>query len=193
MEKLTRIVVGTVAAGVMAVSATTPASARDNDGGIDAGDVIAGALVIGGIAAVAAAVGRDNDRYDYRYGNGRYGNDRYDYGRYGRGLGSREAVEQCVRAAERTADRFSYGGRAKVTDIRDVDRKSYGYRVKGRIAVNAMGRDWHSGDGYYGRGWGRDYRGWNSSLRGYDAGSFDCKVDHRGYVADLDFSGIRGL
>lgn len=192
MENLTRIVVGTMAAGAMALSAASPAMARDHRDGIDAGDVIAGALVIGGIAAVAAAAG-DNDRYDYGYGRGDYG--RHDYGRYGygRGVGSREAVERCVRAAERTASRYSYGGRAKVTDIRDVDRKRYGYEVKGRIAVNSMGRHWRSGDRDYGYGWDRDYRGWNSSLRGFDAGSFECRVDYRGHVVDLDFRGIRGL
>lgn len=187
MEKLTKLVVGTVAAGAMAVAAATPASARDHNDGIDAGELIAGALVIGGIAAVAAAAGRNNSYYDNDYRG------RYDYGRYGYGVGPRAAVEQCVRAVERTADRYSYGARAKVTDIRNVDSKSYGYRVKGRVAVNAMGRYWRQGDGYYGRGWDRDYRGWNGSLRGYDAGSFDCKVDHRGHVADVDFSGIRGL
>lgn len=189
MEKLTRIMVGTVAAGAMAVSAATPALAHDHRG-IDAGDVIAGALVIGGIAAVAAAAS-GGDRYDYRYG--RDHRDRYDYYGYDRGVGPREAVEQCVRAAERTASRYSYGGRAKVTDIRDVDRKDYGYRVKGRIAVNAIGRDWRWGDRDYGSGWNRDYRGWNSSLRGYDAGTFDCRVDYGGRVRDLDFNGIRGL
>lgn len=166
MENLTRIVVGTMAAGAMALSAASPALARDHN---------------------------DNGRYDYGYGRGDYG--RYDHGRsgYGRGVGSREAVEQCVRAAERTASRYSYGGRAKVTDIREVDRKRYGYEVKGRIAVNGMGRHWRSGDRDYGYGWNRDYRGWNNSLRGYDAGSFECKVDYRGHVADLDFRGIRGL
>ena len=190
MDKLTRIVVGTAAAGAMAVSASAPALARDHDG-IDAGDVIAGALVIGGIAAVAAAASNDHDRYDYDYGRGY--RDRYGYSGYGRGMGPRDAVEQCVRAAERTANRYSYGGRAKVTDIRDVDRKNYGYRVKGRIAVNGMGRDWRWGDRDYGGGWNRDYRGWNSSLRGYDAGTFDCRVDYGGAIRDLDFSGIRGL
>lgn len=188
MERLARIMVGTVAAGAMAVSAVTPAMARDHRGGIDAGDVIAGALVIGGIAAVAAAANRGGDRYDYGYGRDYRG--RYDYGR---GVGPREAVEQCVRAAERTASRNSHGGHAKVTDIRDVDSKGYGYRVKGRIAVNTRGRDWRWGDRDYGRGWDRDYRGWNDSLRGYDAGSFECRADYRGRVMDLDFRGIRGL
>jgi len=58
--------------------------------------------------------------------------------------------------------------------------------------VNAAGRNWRAGDGYYGRGWSGDYRGWNNNLRGYDSGSFTCKVRY-GQVADLDFSGIRGL
>lgn len=193
MKNLTKALVGTVAAGAMAVSAAAPALARDGHGGISTGDVIAGALVVGGIAAVAAAASNNNretyaygyDR-DYRGAHGRYGSSRY-------GVDPRSAVEQCVAAATRTANRYSYGGRARVTDIRDVDRRDYGYKVEGRIAVNGSGRDWRSGDGRYGRGWGNDYRGWNSNLRGYDAGTFSCKVDHRGRVADLDFSGIRGL
>ncbi len=64
--------------------------------------------------------------------------------------------------------------------------------MRGRIAVNQMGRSWRSGDRTYGRGWDGDYRGWNNRYRGYDSGNFTCKVRY-GRVADLDFSGIRGL
>jgi hypothetical protein len=185
--------IATVVAGALAISSATPALAdrRDNDG-ISAGDVIAGALVIGGIAAVAAAASRD-DGYsrDYRYDRAGYGGDyRYDRDRGWRGS-PRRAIEQCVYAAERNASRYSYG-RADVTDIRQVRETRNGYEVRGRIAVNSMGRDWRRGDGHYGRGWGGDYRGWNASLRGYDAGSFKCKIE-RGRVVDIDFSGIRGL
>ena len=191
MKTITKALVGTVAAGAMASASVTPAFARDHDG-IGAGEVIAGALIIGGIAAIAAAAS-DNDRDDYRYRD-RYGYDGYDrYGyrdNYRRG-NARQAVEMCVRAAERTASRYSYG-RANVTDIRDIDRKSGGYNVKGRIAVNNMGHKWRSNDRYYGRGWDGDYRGWNSRYRGYDAGSFTCKVRH-GRVVDVDFRNIRGL
>lgn len=190
-KNLAKALVGTVAAGAMAVSAAAPAQAR---GGIDAGEVIAGALVIGGIAAIASAAS-DNDSYAYQRAgyDGRYDTNRYGYN--GRGWGRtnpRQAVSQCVAAAERTANRRSWGGRADVTDIRSVRTTRYGAEVRGRIAVNQMGRGWRNGDGYYGRGWGGDYRGWNSGLRGYDAGRFECRFE-RGRVVDLDFDGIRGL
>lgn len=181
MKSITKALVGTVAAGAMAVTATAPAHAqwrdRDRGDGIDAGDIIAGALIIGGIAAIASAASKDRyDRYD-RY-------DRSDRGYRGAG-NSRQAVEQCVYAAERNASRYSYRGNAKVTDIRSIDRKRDGYTVKGRIAVNANNRDWR-------RGWNNDYRGWNDNYRGYDAGKFTCKVRY-GQVHDIDYSGIRGL
>lgn len=182
MKTISKALVGTVAAGAMALSAT-PAAARDRYGDrIDAGDIIAGALVIGGIAAVASSIGNDRgyngtyggpyygdrygDRYDDRYGD-RYG---YDYNRSGN---SRQAVEQCVRAAQRGA----YG--ARVTDIRSIDRNRYGYRVKGTVVVNERGG-----------GWGRDYN-YRYAGRNYDQGRFSCDVQY-GRVVDLDFSGLRG-
>lgn len=196
MKTLSKALVGTIAAGAMAVSSATPAFAehRDRDG-ISAGDVIAGALIIGGIAAVASAASKGSRDYDYRYDRAGYG-DRYDNGYgYDRGYGwrgsPRGAVEQCVRSAERVASRYSYG-RADVTDIRQVRDTRNGWEVRGRIAVNSVGRDWRYGDNRYGRGWGGDYRGWNDGLRGYDSGSFKCRIE-RGRVVDLDFSGIRGL
>lgn len=199
MKTMSKALVGTVAAGAMALSSATPAFAehRDRDG-VSAGDVIAGALIIGGIAAVASAASNNNDRYDrdYRYDRAGYGGYGYNQG-YGyrndyawRG-NPRRAIEQCVYAAERNAARYSYG-RADVTDIRDIRETRYGYEVRGRIAVNSNGRDWRRGDGYYGRGWNGDYRGWNDNLRGYDSGSFKCRIE-RGRIVDLDYNGIRGL
>ncbi len=201
MKTISKALVGTVAAGAMALSSVSPAIARDHrdNDGISAGDVIAGALIIGGIAAVASAgsrdrdydrdSGRDYDR-DYRYDRAGYG-DRYDGGRGGHyGGNPRQAVEQCVRAAERYA--ASRYGRADVTDVRDIDSKRYGFEVKGRIAVRTADRDWRRGDARYGSGWGGDYRGYRDEHRGYDSGSFKCKVE-RGRVVDLDFGGIRGL
>jgi hypothetical protein len=194
MKTLSKALVGTVAAGAMAMGSATPASAQyrdrnDNDG-IGVGEIIAGALIIGGIAAVASAAGRNrgynNDGYVYE-GRGyddRYYNGRYD-DRYNQAGSSRQAVEQCVNAAQRNANRYSYGGRSQVTDIRNIDRKRDGYTVKGRIAVNTRNANWQ-------RGWNNDYRGYNNNYRGYDSGNFTCKVRY-GQVVDLDYSGIRGL
>jgi hypothetical protein len=190
MKSISKALAGTVAAGAMVMVSAAPATAQDRNRnrGIDAGDVIAGALIIGGIAAVASAVGRNrgyDDGYVYEgsgYDN-RYNNS-YD-SRYARSGDPRQAVEQCVNTAQRNASRYSYGGQARVTDIRNIDRKRDGYTVKGRIAVNTRNANWR-------RGWGNDYRGWNNNDRGYDAGNFTCKVRY-GQVVDLDYSGIRGL
>jgi hypothetical protein len=190
MKTLTKALLGTGAAAAAMVSAVQPAAARDRDG-IDAGDIIAGAVVLGGIAAVASAIGNDDDRDRYGYTYGSPYDDRYvrrGYNGYGN---PRQAIEQCVYAAEQTAGRYSYG-RADVTDVRDIDRTRYGYTVKGRIAVNSLGRGWRNGDPVYGRGWNRDYRGYDNSLRGYDSGSFTCRVQGN-QVVDLDFNGVRGL
>jgi hypothetical protein len=166
----------------MAVASATPAFANDRhrDRGIDAGDVIAGALIIGGIAALASAVDNGRDRYDRRYRDRdyRYG-DRIDRRYADRGNAVR-AVERCIRAAERRAERFS-GSRANVYEIRDVDRERGGFEIKGRIAVQ---------DRY--RGGGRnDYRR-NYRNTGWDEGRFTCEI-HRGRVVDVDFRGIRSL
>jgi hypothetical protein len=179
MKTISKALVGTVAAGAMALSAT-PAAARDRHGdGVDVGDIIAGALVIGGIAAVAGSIGNDRGYgYNGTYGGpyyGDYNNGRYD-NRYGYNYNSgnpRQAVEQCVYAAQRGA----YG--ARVTDIRNVDRNRYGYRVKGTVVVNERGG-----------GWGRDYN-YRYAGRNYDQGRFTCDVQY-GRVVGLDFSGLRG-
>lgn len=200
-KALAKGAVATFVAGAMVASAAAPAAARDHRDrdGISAGEVIAGAVILGGIAAVASASSRDRG-YDYNYGRAGY-DSRYNRGYDNRGYDNRgydnrygnprQAIELCVRTAERDAGRYSYG-RADVTDIRDVDTNSRGYTVKGRIAVNSNGRDWRNGDNRYGRGWGNDYRGWNDNLRGYDSGSFKCKVEY-GRVVDIDYSGVRGL
>lgn len=192
MKTFTKTLVGTLATGALVVGSASPALARDrhHDDGISTGDVVAGALIIGGIAAVAAATSDHGDRYDRDYYRDRDRDGRYrgDYDSYG---SPRRAVEICVNAAERGASRYSYGA-ADVTDIRNIERIRGGFQVKGRIAVNRMGRGWRNGDSYYGRGWDNDYRGWNSRYRGYDAGRFTCEV-RNGRVTYLDYKDIRGL
>jgi hypothetical protein len=186
MKTISKALVGTVAAGAMAMASAAPASAqsrydyRDRHDGVSAGDVIAGAVILGGIAAVAGSVGNSRGGY---YGERGYNGYRNGYNGYN--TDPRQAVEQCVAAATNQASRYSRGGRAQVTDIRNIDRTRDGYRISGRIAVNTGNRNWRGG-------WGNDYRGWNDNYRGYDAGKFSCRVDY-GRVTDIDFSGVRGL
>ena len=177
-QTLAKGTLGTVAAGAMALASATPAAADDryrDRGGIDAGDVIAGAVVIGGIAALAGAFDKDRyDRHDRRYRDRHFRG--YDRG-FDRGFrhDGRRLVERCVRAAERQARRFGGYRYADVTEIRDVDRTRYGFRVRGRIQVEGL-----RGNGYrYGN-------------RGFDRGRFTCYADGRGRP-QVDFRGIRGL
>ncbi|MDC8754720.1 hypothetical protein OIK40_08710 [Erythrobacter sp. sf7] len=173
--RLARTTLGTLAAGALAFASATPALAddhRDRDRGIGAGEIIAGAVVIGGIAALAGAFDGDRDRWDRRDRRDRWDRgDRWD--RRGFRGGTRGAVERCVRAAENQARRFGGYRFADVTEIRDVDRRRFGFEVEGRIVVEG------------GRGWGR--RG-----RDFDRGRFTCRLDGRGAPL-IDFDGIRGL
>jgi hypothetical protein len=188
MNTMTKGLVGTFAAGAMALASASPAYAKHDRDGIDAGDVIAGALIIGGIAAIAAVASKNDRGRDSRSDWNRRGyDDRYFGGRDN----PRQAVEQCVNAAESRATRSSYG-RADVTDIRDIDNLRDGFRVKGRIGVNTRGHSYRRGENRYGNGWDNDYRGWNNQLAGYDSGKFTCVVRH-GRVVSMNFSGIRGL
>lgn len=177
MTTLTKGLLATFATGAMAAGSITPAAAADryrdydrDKGGISAGEIIAGAVVLGGIAAILSSAGRD--RHDYR--DRRYDN-RYMY-RYDN---PRQAVEQCVRAAQIDARRAGYRY-ADVTQISDVDRTRRGYRIQGRMRVE---------DGRRGYGYDRNDR----YSRGHsDAGRFTCRVDG-GRVQDMDYRSIRRL
>lgn len=162
-------------AGAAMLVATAPADARYRHGhdGIDAGDVIAGALIIGGIAAIASA-GTNGNRYGRGYGYDRrsYGD---DYGSYRRGYGSRQSVDQCVHAAKREAGRYGW---ARVTDISSIERVRGGYEVRGRLVVETRGRGYDRG--YYHNRYGDNY----------DKGRFSC-VTRYGTVDDLRLSGLR--
>lgn len=172
MSFLTKSVLGAGAAAAAMVSLAAPAQARDryrDNDGISAGEVIAGALVIGGLAAILSS---SDD--DYRDRDHRYDRDRYDggYGYSYRRGGSRAAVNQCINAVERWGSRYS---RSDVTRIFDIDRTRYGYRVSGNVVVK---------DGWRGRD--RYDRGYD---RGYDKGRFTCYVE-RGRVVDIDYRGL---
>ncbi len=124
--------------GAMLMTAM-PANAkpdRRDHKGISAGDVLVGALILGGIAAVASSSPRNWDDDQNSYGHNGYGHNGYD----NNGYESRRAVDQCVSAALREASR--YGGWARVTDVMRVDRIRGGYEVRGRVVVkDDYGRD----------------------------------------------------
>jgi hypothetical protein len=173
-----KAVIGAAVMASMAMSAV-PASAQSRDyqrDGISAGEVIAGVVVLGGLAAILSS---GNDR-DGRYDNDRYRNDArygygYDTGRYG---DSRAAVNQCARAVEQDARRY---GNVKVTQVTKIDRKRDGYQLRGEVVAN-QGRD---------RNWNNRDRGnrWNGRDR-YDTGKFSCEVKY-GRVQNVKVSGLR--
>ena len=205
MNILTKSLLSAGAAAAALVTVAAPAQAQGrydrydrNRDGISAGEVIAGAVILGGIAAVIAS--SDDDRYDNRnynrgYDNNGYNNGSYNNGGYNNGNGSRRAVNQCVRTVENWANGYS---RSDVTQISNIERTRNGYRVTGRLVVQdgwrgtnrGYGNDRYDRDdrydgsnGYNSQGYGRGYE------RGYDRGRFTCFVE-RGRVVDVDYRGL---
>ncbi len=182
MIKLTKNVLGAGAAAAALVAMSVPAQARDdynnNRGGISTGEVIAGAVVLGGIAAVLAS-SSNNDRYDDRDYRG---DDRYNNSGIYNNDRSQAAVNQCIRTVERNSSRYN---RAKVTDIREVNRTRHGYEVTGKVIVqDGYGRrdrydDNRHDDGRYDNG---------RYDRGHNSGRFTCYIE-RGRVVDIDYNG----
>ena len=108
--------------------------------GLDAGDVIAGVLMLGGIAAIASAASRSrNDRPDRYPDDARYPQDaRYPDSRYPDDARSRlpgrdrpessglaRAVDMCVDQIER--------GRERVSNVDNATRDSRGWQVSGDL------------------------------------------------------------
>ena len=129
--------------------------------GVDAGDVIAGLLIVGGIAAIANAASKNDDR-NYRNRDWRYPQDARADGRYGYDgtNGIDRAIEMCVDAIERDA---------RVETVTSADRTAQGWQVHGSLydgeefacSIGAdSGRieaiDYGSGFNSYDRNSGRD-------------------------------------
>jgi hypothetical protein len=98
-----------------------------------------------------------------------------------RGYGEREAIGQCIRAAQHEARRF---GNARVTEVSDIDDIGRGFEIRGKVVADS--RDYNRrGYGGYGRyGYGNDrYRG------DYNRGRFTCTVRY-GRVEDIRISGL---
>ena len=103
---------------------------------VDAGDVLTGILVIGGIAAIASAIkskernrrGERGDGYP-RARNSGYGN---DYGndngqQWQQGSGIESAVDRCSNEVSR--------GTGRVQAVESINRDGDGWRVEGRTAA----------------------------------------------------------
>ena len=93
---------------------------RHRDDGIDAGDIFAGILVLGGIAAIASAVSKDREEPRRYPADGGY-RDR-DASR-GSGLG--RAADMCVAEVERR--------RGRVASVDNAARDASGWTVSGEI------------------------------------------------------------
>lgn len=183
MNVMTKTLLGAGAAAAALVSAAVPAQARDrydrDRDGISAGEIIAGAVVLGGLAAVLSS--GNNGRNDRRGYDDRYDDNRAGYNYDNRNGGGRAAVNQCVASVERWANGYS---RSDVTQVRSIERTRYGYRVKGNVVVQDGGSGRYEND-YY----GNDRFGGNGYQRGYDKGRFTCFVE-RGRVVDIDYRGL---
>ncbi|MBE5073115.1 hypothetical protein IM511_02200 [Erythrobacteraceae bacterium E2-1 Yellow Sea] len=125
-------------------SSIAPAAAYDADAGnaqnhryyryrpyrhrhVSTGDVLAGVLIIGGIAAIASAASKDRDE---RYRDRDYRDRPYDYrerrgdSRYDNSRGIDRAVSMCVDRIERDV---------RVDSVDGVDRTGEGWRVTGTL------------------------------------------------------------
>lgn len=112
------------------------------DRGIDGGDVLAGLLIFGGIAAIASAASRANERRDdnYRYRPEPAPNDTYRQDDWrpnetrpyeGQGTSPRAATRGIDDAVERCVDEASRKG--DVEEVYDATRAGNGYRVSGTL------------------------------------------------------------
>ncbi len=130
-----------VAAAISLAAAPVAAEAHGRHGGrhggwghrhdgVDAGDVLAGVLILGGIAAIASAAGkagqardaRDPDRYPQRDSGPRYG-ERDDRPTWTDSRGIDGAVDTCVAEIE--------NGGNRVSSVDAANRAGDGWRVEG--------------------------------------------------------------
>jgi hypothetical protein len=113
---------------------------RRHHDGIDGGDVLAGVLVLGTIAAIASAASKSaKDKREREYevrrpgdDSWRYGDDLRDEGRpsdLGRSISLDTAVDTCVADVER--------GSTQVDTVDNVNRQGDGWRVEGRTQAGA--------------------------------------------------------
>lgn len=141
---------------------------RHRDRGIDTGDVIAGVVVLGALAAIIGSSrsrDRDRDRYEEPREQVRYDQrDERDYD----SRGIENAVDMCVDQVERADDR--------VESVHEARRAPDGWRVAGTLADGSGWDCWIDNDG---------------RIRSIDLGGGDYSAveDGRYYGGDASASG----
>jgi hypothetical protein len=135
---------------------------------VDAGDVIAGILILGGIAAIAGAASRNRER-DMRYPERYPGREPRGvaYDSRGQSRGIDRAVDMCVAELER--------GRERVASVESAARTGQGWHVAGELAGGQSYSCWIGNDG---RVNDIDVGGYQGSYAGdadreWDAGEWD--------------------
>lgn len=145
--KTTRFRTLLVSAAALSMVAT-PAMANHNWGWggrhhrdrVDAGDVLTGILIIGGIAAIASAASNNKKRERYERREESYPDqrDQRDYSRDERpewqdqqgGAGINSAINRCMSEVSR--------GSSRVQDVDSVAREGEGWRVMGRTSSGSQ-------------------------------------------------------
>ncbi len=135
MRRASHFALSAATAALLATSVAGPADARryrhwDHDR-LDAGDLIIGAVIIGGIAAIASEISRSRDNNGTVYGR--------DRDRKRNGSSEGVAVDACADAAERRAS--DSGRDARVNVITGIERQGDSYRVRGTLEYRSGGRD----------------------------------------------------
>jgi hypothetical protein len=179
------------AALALAASASmiaTPALARDrwhhgrhHGDGIDGGDLLAGVLILGGIAAIASAASKDDSDNEYREPYP-YPDERPEYrpeyaprapspDYVGGGIDS--AVDMCVGQVER--------GNENVASVDNAARTGDGWRISGQLGSGGGFSCWIDNDGRI--------RNVDLDTGDYQGASYDAPAD--GQWRDEDYAAAR--
>ncbi|API60775.1 hypothetical protein BSL82_17040 [Tardibacter chloracetimidivorans] len=130
MRHMPRTLLSAATAALLATSVASPADARryrHHDRGVDLGDLIVGAVIIGGIAVLASEMGKARDKDGTIFGGDR-----------NRGGDTESAaVSACTDAAEIRASQSGRIGR--VSDIGDVETDGDRVRVRGTVEYGGSG------------------------------------------------------
>ena len=150
---------------------------------VDAGDVVAGVLILGTIAAVASAAAnsRDRDRYrdrDYDYDYDRRYDPRYDNRRYDPRYDNRRYDNR--RYDSRRYDDRRYGGRAEGSGLDNAVSQCLA-RIERDVRVERVDDA------------RRIASGWIVTGRLYDGEGFTCRIGNDGQISDVDYGDYGSL